>query len=61
MADVILALIALLGLVAYFIPLIMKVPAPALITVLCVVVLMAAFDFTRELRSSRRNGNRRPR
>jgi len=61
MADVILAVIALLGLVAYFIPLIMKVPAPALITVLCVVVLMAAFDFARELRSNRRNGNRRPR
>ncbi|TWG97914.1 hypothetical protein L598_000200000530 [Mesorhizobium sp. J18] len=59
MVDVILAVIALLGLAAYFIPLIQKVPDAALITVLCIVILMAAFDFALELRFNRKNGNGR--
>ncbi len=54
MVDIVLAVIALLGLVAYFLPLVMGVPAPALAAVLILVVLMAAFDFTLELRRNRR-------
>ena len=53
MADRILALLALAGVVAYFLPLILTVPAPALITVLVLVLVMAGYDFVRELRAQR--------
>ena len=53
MTDRILAFLALVGLIAYFLPLILTVPAPALITVLCIVIVMAAYDFIRELRAQR--------
>lgn len=51
MIDWILALVALVGVIAYFLPLILTVPAPALVTVLCAVIVMAGFDFIRELRN----------
>lgn len=54
MVDIVLAIIAILGLVAYFLPLVISVPAPALAAVLVLVILMAAFDFVLELRRSRR-------
>ena len=53
MTDWILALLALVGLVAYFLPLILTVSAPALVAVLCIVIAMAAYDFVRELRAQR--------
>ena len=53
MTDRILAFLALAGVVAYFLPLILTVPAPALITVLVLVIAMAAYDFVRELRAQR--------
>lgn len=49
MLDRFLAALSIIGVILYFLPLILAVPAPALITVLVLVVLMAAFDFWREL------------
>lgn len=49
MSDRILAVLAILGVTAYFLPLILNVPEPALIVVLCVVIAMMAYDFWREL------------
>lgn len=49
MSDRILAVLSILGLIAYFLPLILSVPAPALIIVLLVVIGMAAYDFWLEL------------
>lgn len=51
MTDWILALLALAGVVAYFLPLILTVYGPALVAVLCIVIVMAGFDFVRELRN----------
>jgi hypothetical protein len=53
MTDWILAFVALVGVIAYFLPLILTVPAPALIVVLCMVIAMAGYDFIRELRGQR--------
>ena len=53
MTDRILAFLGIVGVVAYFLPLILTVPAPALITVLVLVIAMAAYDFVRELRAQR--------
>ena len=53
MIDWILALLALAGVIAYFLPLILTVPGPALIVVLCAVIAMAGYDFIRELRAQR--------
>jgi hypothetical protein len=54
-SDRILACLGILGLIAYFLPLLVKVPAPALIVVLGMTVLMAAFDFVLELRDHQRD------
>lgn len=50
MIDRVLAVLSLIGVVAYFIPLLVNVPEPALFAVLCLVILMAAYDFFLELR-----------
>ncbi|HEY9567011.1 MAG TPA: hypothetical protein VIR38_02900 [Thalassobaculum sp.] len=52
MFDRILAVAALVAVGLYFLPLIISVPAPALICVLVLVLLLAAFDFWRELRAT---------
>ena len=60
MADRILACLGILGLIAYFLPLVLNVAAPALIVVLGLTVLMAAFDFVLELRDHERdNGEKK--
>jgi hypothetical protein len=51
MTDRILAILAIISVVAYFLPLILKVPEPGLIIVLCIVIVMAVYDFIREFRS----------
>lgn len=50
MIDRVLAVLSLIGVVAYFIPLLVNVPEPALFTVLCIVIVMAAYDFFLQLR-----------
>lgn len=50
MIDRVLAVLSLIGVVAYFIPLLVNVPEPALFTVLCIVIVMAAYDFYLQLR-----------
>lgn len=49
MADRILAALSVLGLIAYFLPLIFGVAEPALVVVLCMAIAMAVFDFWLEL------------
>jgi hypothetical protein len=53
MLDLFLAVLSIIAVIAYFLPLMISVPAPALFCVLVAVVLMAAYDFWRELRAMR--------
>lgn len=54
MTDRILAVLSILGLLAYFLPLILLVAEPALVVILCMVIAMAAFDFWLELSGSKK-------
>ena len=53
MVDIILAVLAICGVIAYFLPLVLSVYGPALVAVLGIVVLMAVYDFTLEIRRIR--------
>ena len=53
MVDLILATLAILALIAYFLPLILSVYGPALVAVLILVVVLAAYDFMIELRGNK--------
>lgn len=53
MIDIILAILALCGVIAYFLPLVLTVYGPALVAVLVLVILMAAYDFVLELRKAK--------
>jgi hypothetical protein len=59
-ADRILAFFAIATLAAYFVPLLVKVPAPALAVVLVLAVLMAAYDFFLEIRDQERGERDKP-
>lgn len=52
MLDRVLAVLAIFSVILYFLPLIISVPAPALVCVLVLVILMAIYDFWRELRTA---------
>ena len=52
MLDRVLAVLALISVILYFLPLIISVRAPALLCILVLVILMAAYDFWRELRAA---------
>ena len=60
MLDLFLAVLSIIAVIAYFLPLMISVPAPALFCVLVIVVLMAAYDFWRELRAMRSQGASTP-
>ena len=57
MKDITMAIIGLAGLATFLGIIIWRVPQVPLIIVFVLVFLMAAFDFWRELRSSRQNGD----
>lgn len=51
MTDRILAVLAIVCVAAYFLPLIISVAEPALLIVLGAVIVMAAYDFFRDFRN----------
>ena len=57
MKDITMAVISLAGLAVFLGIIIWRVPQLPLIIVFVLVFLMAAYDFWRELRSSRQNGD----